>query len=434
VRFLADGPSIPDELLVARDEGRVIFFCGAGVSRARAGLADFFGLAQRVVETLGVISDSPAKRLIQAAREIDSTTGISGLISADRVFGLLEREFLVKDIQAAVAESLKSGPDADLSAHRIMLDLGRGPDGKVRLVTTNFDLLFEACDSTLRSWKPPRLPDSQHHEDFEGIIHLHGRVGENYSGVDGDGFVLSSSEFGRAYLSDGWATQFIRSVLNRYFVVFVGYTADDPPVQYLLEALNRGLGSQDRLHAFQSGSTAEAESRWRHKGVHPIAYREGENHRAKNVEAWYESTIELARKGPEALLPHERGQVAHVVSTLEGTRRFAASAVPPPAEFWRAEVPGHELYRRLKPQLLTLAKEKSIARPHHSEILAGILLAGWGTFDDVTKSRFVTDAEMKDGLVNADDNFRLETLSQLERLSSAKEDNETSWARQLTCS
>ena len=226
-----------------------------------------------------------------------------------------------------------------------MLDLGRGPDGKVRLVTTNFDLLFEACDSTLRSWKPPRLPDPQHHEDFEGIIHLHGRVGENYSGADGDGFVLSSSEFGRAYLSDGWATQFIRSVLDRYFVVFVGYTADDPPVQYLLEALNRGLDSREGLYAFQSGSTGEAESRWRHKGVHPIAYGEGENHkalwdtlaawatRAKNVEAWYESTIELARKGPEALLPYERGQVAHVVSTLEGTRRFAASAVPPPADW-----------------------------------------------------------------------------------------------------
>jgi hypothetical protein len=345
MRFLADGPIIPDELLVARDEGRVIFFCGAGVSRARAGLTDFFGLAQMVVETLGVISDSPARRLIEAAREIDSRTGITGLISADRVFGLLEREFLLRDIQAAVAESLKPGPGADLSAHRIMLDLGTGPDENVRLVTTNFDLLFEACESTLRSWKPPRLPEPQHHEDFEGIIHLHGRVEQTYSGADGDGFILSSSEFGRAYLSEGWATQFIRSVLDRYIVVFVGYTADDPPLQYLLEALNRSLESRRGLYAFQSGSTGEAQSRWLHKGVQPITYDEGENHktlwdtltawatRARNPEAWYENTIELARKGPEALLPHERGQVAHIVSTLEGARRFAASVVPPPADW-----------------------------------------------------------------------------------------------------
>ena len=62
MRFLAGGPSIPEELLIARDEGRVVFFCGAGVSRARAGLSDFFGLAQRVIETLGVLTDSPAGR------------------------------------------------------------------------------------------------------------------------------------------------------------------------------------------------------------------------------------------------------------------------------------------------------------------------------------------------------------------------------------
>jgi hypothetical protein len=345
MRFLNGGPSIPDELLIARDEGRVVFFCGAGVSRARAGLSDFFGLAQRVIDGLGVMTDSPARRIVEEARAIESRTGVSGPISADRVFGLLERDFLARDIEAAVANALKPSPAADLSAHRIMLDLARGPDAKVRLVTTNFDLLFESCDKALRSWRPPRLPDSQRYEELEGIIHLHGRVNENYSRADGDGFVLSSSEFGRAYLSEGWAVQFIRSILDRYFVVFVGYTADDPPVQYLLEALNRSLGSRDGIYAFQSGSTSDAQARWLHKGVQPIAYEAAENHkalwdtlaawaiRAQNPEVWYESVIALARKGPESLLPHERGQVAHVVSTLEGIRRFSASDEPPPAEW-----------------------------------------------------------------------------------------------------
>jgi hypothetical protein len=49
LRFLADGPTLPDELLVASDEGRVLFFCGAGVSRAKAGLPDFLGLAKSVL-------------------------------------------------------------------------------------------------------------------------------------------------------------------------------------------------------------------------------------------------------------------------------------------------------------------------------------------------------------------------------------------------
>lgn len=62
MRFNENGPSIPHELLIARDEGRVVFVCGAGVSRARAGLSDFFGLAENVIRKLGISADSPLAR------------------------------------------------------------------------------------------------------------------------------------------------------------------------------------------------------------------------------------------------------------------------------------------------------------------------------------------------------------------------------------
>jgi hypothetical protein len=97
LRFIAEGPSIPDDLLLARDQGRVIFFCGAGVSRARAGLPDFFGLAEKVISALGVPQDSAACKLIREAQEIDQRIGVSGVISADRVFGLLQRRAVFKD-------------------------------------------------------------------------------------------------------------------------------------------------------------------------------------------------------------------------------------------------------------------------------------------------------------------------------------------------
>ena len=117
--------------------------------------------------------------------------------------GLLERNFPVRDIEAAVAKALQPPADVDLSAHRIMLDLARSPDGKVRIVTTNFDLLFEECDKSLLSWRFPRLLDPLRSEEFEGIIHLHGCVDDEYRGAVDDGFVLSSAGFGRAYLSHG---------------------------------------------------------------------------------------------------------------------------------------------------------------------------------------------------------------------------------------
>jgi hypothetical protein len=345
MRFLADGPSIPDELLEARDQGRVVFFCGAGVSRARAKLPDFFGLAQKVVASLRVSEASAAYKLIQEAREIDKRIGVSGVISADRVFGLLEADFSPRDIAAAVANSLMPASGCDLCAHNTLLDLATGPDGSVKLVTTNFDRLFDDCGRGLNQWQPPRLPDPRRPSDMSGIIYLHGRATEKYDGAEGEDFVLSSSEFGRAYLSDGWATTFIRDVLQRYVVVFVGYTADDPPVQYLLEALRKASGKIDNTYAFQSGEHNDATARWRHKGVEAIPYDVDREHsalwrsleawaeRARNPQAWRMRVIDQSKRGPALLHPHERGQVAHIVSTYEGAKSFSEGDNPPPAEW-----------------------------------------------------------------------------------------------------
>jgi hypothetical protein len=345
LRFVADGPDIPDDLLTARDEGRVVFFCGAGVSRARAKLPDFYGLAERVLLELEGSADSPSKRLMAAARRIEEETKIGSLVSADRVFSLLEADFEISDVEAAVARALKPEAGVDLSAHQLIIDLARGPDGRTRLVTTNFELLFENCNPALSAFRPGHLPDPQRPEDLDGVVHLHGIVKADYSAAQGKGFVLSSAAFGSAYISNGWATHFISSILKKYLVVFVGYTADDPPVQYLLEALNREPGSSSGLYAFQSDLHSEAEGRWLRKGVTPIAYDEVDQHkalwdtlqawaaRARHIEGWYDSVIAAARKGPQALPPHERGQVKHVVSTLEGARRFCLAEPPPPAEW-----------------------------------------------------------------------------------------------------
>ncbi len=345
MRFVANGPSIPDDLLVARDEGRVVFICGAGVSQAQAHLPDFQQLTRHVIKQLGVTPQDPARKLFDVSEELDKHTGVAGIISADRVFGLLERDFSVRDIAQAVAVTLKPSAKVNLSAHRIMLDLAKLPDGRTRLITTNFDLLFEACDSALPCCRSPRLPDPMCDDEFEGIIHLHGRVDKKYQTAEGDGFVLSSAGFGRAYLAEGWATSFIRSIIDQYIVVFVGYAADDPPVHYLLEALYSYKKSLKGVYAFQAGNTGEAAAKWGHKGAIPIAYDEAANHkalwdtlaawaeRAIDPNSWFEKVITMSQKGPEALSPHERGQVAHIVSTHEGARKFANAEVPPPAEW-----------------------------------------------------------------------------------------------------
>lgn len=343
MRFTENGPDIPDELLLALDEGRVVFFCGAGVSRAKAQLPDFFGLADEVLKTLGVGESEPAAKILAEARGMEKRTGVPGLISADRVFGLLERKFLPVDIDRAVAKALKPEKDVDLSAHNLLLDLATSQDGKTKLVTTNFDRLFDACGRGLQAWQPPNLPDPTRPGELDGVVYLHGRATEQYSASEGDGFVLSSAEFGRAYLAEGWATRFFRDVIDRYTVVFIGYAAEDPPVEYLLEALNKTNGKLKEVYAFQSGDDDEAKARWEHKGVSAIPYSHANLHealwttlaewagRAKAPDRWQDSTIDLARRGPEALTAFERERVTHLVSTKEGARKFFESDPPPPA-------------------------------------------------------------------------------------------------------
>jgi SIR2-like domain len=344
MRFIANGPAIPDELLVARDAGDVILFCGAGVSQAEARLPNFAGLARDVIRILGAAQDSRARVLLERALALEPMPGIGGLVATDRVFGLLEREFEVSDVRAAVAEAVRPGPDAKLDAHRVMLDLATSR-GVTRLVTTNFDLLFEACDPALGSSGPPNLPDPHSDRDFRGVVHLHGRVDAEYRRAQDEEFVISSGDFGRAYLTARWATRFIERLLSRFQILFVGYTADDPPVQYLLEGLNLRAGTRNRLYALQSGEHSSAIALWEHRGVQAIPFASSNGfsllwdtlrawaERARDSRAWFETALLRAAPGPKHLAPHERGKLAHILATREGARRVASAPEPLGAEW-----------------------------------------------------------------------------------------------------
>lgn len=365
MRFIKDGPQIPNELLLARDQGRVVFFCGAGVSRAKADLPDFFGLTEQVIKNLGVLDDDPVRRLLDEAYSIGERTDIDGLISADRMFGLIEKDFLSSEIINEVASTLRPKESTDLSSHEILLDLATTPDGRVQLVTTNFDRLFDDCGRDLPSWQPPRLPNPERVSDMHGTVYLHGKVNDDYSGSEGDGLVLSSSDFGKAYLAEGWATQFFKDVIENYEVIFVGYSADDPPVQYLLEALNSN-GSLKGVYAFQSTDNPQSVAKWGHKGVTALPYSPNNGHsalwetleawssRAKDIDAWYSKVIATSQKLPQDLEPHERGQVAHVVSTTEGAKRFSCFDTPPKAE-WLAVFDAN---RRYAPKVFNWGSEQ----------------------------------------------------------------------------
>ena len=78
--------------------------------------------------------------------------------------------------------------------------------------------------------------------------------------------------------------------------------------------------------------------------------------------------------------------------------------------FWGAKVPQRELYLRMKPALLRLAHKGSDTRRKHAEILAGIILAGWGRRKDDDEAKIISDNELTAVLLDSGDDFRVRLL------------------------
>jgi hypothetical protein len=332
MRFFSDGPIIPSYLLNQRNEGNVIFFCGAGISR-RAGLPDFAGLTQDI-----------AQRLV-ARKALDA---LDRKESSDRVFRHLVQEFGQYEIDRQIHKALTARRKADLSCHRTILDLSTGIDGCPQVVTTNFDLLFEKADHRIRkqSFEPPFLPDLSLQSSFEGVVYLHGRLRTPEIGKS-SGYIISSADFGRAYLSEGWATKYVKSLREQFTIVLLGYSAEDAPMRYLLEGLSSADNASYKspIYAFTQGDEGDAEEEWQDRGVTPICYPKSDGHIAlwdtlaawatavRDPKAWNEKVISIAQKRPRDAAPHERGQVIDLVSSNYGAKIFS-EVTPAPTGEW----------------------------------------------------------------------------------------------------
>jgi hypothetical protein len=341
MRWVKDGPDIPVEIVQAVEDGRVVFFCGAGVSQ-QSGLPCFRGLVDAVYKKLHRKRASfPAEQ--EAFENQDYDQVFAALEAAIKEPGL---------VRGYVAEALELGADADTTTHKALLKLATDRSGKCRLVTTNYDRCFSRhLDATIRVDSAPRLPVPKPGR-WNSVVHLHGSLDD--CGPEKQELVLSSADFGAAYLVDGWATRFLRELFQHFSVLFVGYKADDLVVKYMLQALAVSLAERgEKLRAFAlaqiEGAERSARSTWQAKGIEPILYPKADSHSVLHATlcAWAENAA-LGLLGRRSVVaerlgqppPAEHGEVVdQVLWALQdengATAKYIAEQESPPApRYW----------------------------------------------------------------------------------------------------
>lgn len=424
MQFIPHGPDIPNDMLQAHEEGRLVFFCGAGISMP-AGLPDFSQLVDNVCEKIGTHLQEPEKKAFD-----------NGLY--DRALMLLERRLPggAEQMRKAMWECLQPplSDHLDLKTHEALLALGRDRAGMLRLITTNFDRLFIQAASQaghdVAHLAAPQLPVPRN-ERWNGIVYLHGLLPERRDdNMTLKNLVVTSGDFGLAYLHDRWAARFVSEMLRTYNICFVGYSLGDAILRYMVDALaalqlETGTEGMNCWALAENG--ASSREQWEAKGVKPILYKEGRHdllHRT--LHAWaahYRDGLQakaaiISRNAP---LPPDTGteeddfvgRVLWALSDPSGApaEHFAQLDPPPPLE-WLLEAfyrknsplapilsdsapPGRKIMRKLFPWvvrhahdprlLLWILRQEEQQQVRWRELFRGIRLDDIGKETDLTE-------------------------------------------------
>ncbi len=305
-------PAIPERLLLAHARGEVLFICGAGVSKP-ASLPDFRELVIDVYSALdttvhAVISKLPRGACNQWEADVvdlndPQRAEVKRFIVGDYdvVLGMLERRLDNQTrgdsrVRHVVANRLRSGDSKPAPIHRALMRLAdRG--GATTIITTNFDRLLERAGkrgSSIQTYSLGSIPRPTRQLDFAGVLHIHGALESDTKRVSE--FVLSDQDFGEFYLRRRVVPDFIYDAARLFHLILVGYSANDPPMRYLLNAVaadgTRFDDLKERFTLFGAPTPDPvALEDWKARGITPIHYNaQKDDHSAllTTLERWAE--------------------------------------------------------------------------------------------------------------------------------------------------
>lgn len=333
--------AIPERLLLAHARGEVLFIAGAGISKP-ASLPDFRSLVIKIYEQLDtavydVISSIPRAAHNQWTTDFTALTNqqiaeIKRFIQGDYdvVLGMLERRmdgyaYGKSRVRKAVADELRAPGIKPAAIHRALMRLSdRG--GATTIVTTNFELLLEDASKgarpTIQTYSLGGIPRPSHGDDFSGVLHIHGALDRNP--LRTSDLILTDQDFGEFYLRRRVVPDFIYDAARLFNLVLIGYSANDPPMRYLLNAVaadgSRFSDLKERF-TFVGASAPDPVSLedWKGRGITPISYDSANGHSVllHSLERWADLS---AINGKRNLIDSE---IKRIVRTSRYTARDA---------------------------------------------------------------------------------------------------------------
>ncbi|SDI57255.1 protein of unknown function [Pseudobutyrivibrio sp. 49] len=234
-----NGIDFPNEIVEAIKKGKFVVFAGAGASVDKpTSLPDFETLTNMIAEDTG-----------ETKKKNDLCEVFLGALEAKGI-----------DVRGAAAGILSDSCKEHNKLHETIVDLFNCRDD-IKIVTTNYDQMFEhviqSRNEVIDVYNAPTLPLGN---DISGIVHIHGNVNNPKY------MVLTDEDFGKAYLTEGYASRFLVRLFESYTILFIGYSYNDTILRYLTRAMSRNDGCRRYI------LTDDEKTDWSLLGINPIVF------------------------------------------------------------------------------------------------------------------------------------------------------------------
>lgn len=250
------GIDFPNEIVRSIRNNNLVVFVGAGVSMGKPTcLPNFEDLAKQIAKGSGI-----------EKKENEPCDVFLGKLKFNNI-----------DVNSIAGERLSGLHLKPNELHKYIVSLFND-EQSLKIITTNYDQMLEEAAKDLYEniyvYSSPALPLGN---DISGIVHIHGNINEPQY------MVLTDSDFGHAYMIDGYVSRFLVELFESYTILFIGYSYNDIIMRYLTRAMVKD-GECRRYILTDNNSEG-----WKQLGIEPIIFKQ------KDFDSLYEGVKYLGK-------------------------------------------------------------------------------------------------------------------------------------------